>query len=197
GSSAKCLDSIKSNQLALSLATTELISYPTASINFEIKNIIQNDKFWNKVQNLLIILKILVDGIIIFEGDTSYLSQFYKWYKNLETNKCQSLANDIMTTVSDFVKKYYSEFCTKIYSQLLEYINHSASKLTQFAKRILTILTSSVASEQLNSYNQVNSFNNFDENNLDKFWESYFNNSKNDSELFDNDESETESNIDF
>ena len=81
-----------------------------------------------------------------------------------------------MTTVSDFINKYYPKTCTKIYSQLLEYINHSgpfnnsmaweivnnvdqitwwsanfsysAPELTEFAKRILTIPTSSAASER-------------------------------------------------
>jgi len=87
GSSVKCLDSIKSNQLAISLTTTELINHPTSSIDLEIINIVQNNEFWNEVQNLLVILKILVSGITIFEGNTSYLSQFYKWYEKLETNE--------------------------------------------------------------------------------------------------------------
>ncbi|CAG8727743.1 630_t:CDS:1, partial [Dentiscutata heterogama] len=43
-----------------------------------IKNIIQDNEFWNEVQNLLVILKVLASGITIFEGNTSYLSQFYK-----------------------------------------------------------------------------------------------------------------------
>ena len=85
-SAANCLDSIKFNQLAISLAITELINHPTVSVDLDIKNIIQDDEFWNEVQNLLVILKVLASGITIFEGNTSYLSQFYKWYKNLENN---------------------------------------------------------------------------------------------------------------
>ncbi|CAG8708297.1 4265_t:CDS:1, partial [Racocetra fulgida] len=88
----------------------------------------------------------------------------------------KTLNNDIMTTVSNFVQKHYPETCTKIYSQLLEYLNHSgpfnntmawesvnsvdqltwwsgkfsnsAPELVQFAKRILTIPTSSAAAER-------------------------------------------------
>ncbi|KAF0385584.1 zinc finger bed domain-containing protein 1-like [Gigaspora margarita] len=214
GSSASCLSSIKVNQLAISLATTELINHPTAIIDSEIIEIVQNNNFWNEIQNLFVILKIIVSGITIFESNISYLSQFYKWYENLETNEYlvrssaseqildiilkrwnsmynpiieiaylidsrfqgKTLANDIMTTVSDFVKRYYLETCTKIYSQLLEFLNHSgpfnntmawetvndvdqltwwtrnfsnsAPELTQFAKRILTIPTSSAAAER-------------------------------------------------
>ena len=88
-SATNCLDSIKFNQLAISLAITELINHPTISIDLDIKNIIQDDEFWNEVQNLFVILKVLASGITIFEGNTSYLSQFYKWYKNLENNKCK------------------------------------------------------------------------------------------------------------
>ncbi|CAG8856625.1 25318_t:CDS:1, partial [Gigaspora margarita] len=31
----------------------------------------------------------LAGGITIFEGNTLYLLQFYKWYKSLENNKCK------------------------------------------------------------------------------------------------------------
>ncbi|CAG8703414.1 4515_t:CDS:2, partial [Dentiscutata heterogama] len=93
GSSANCLNSIKVNQLAISLATTELINNSTTIINSEIIEIVQNNEFWNEVQNLLVILKILVSGITIFESDISYLSQFYKWYENLETNEYEFWEN--------------------------------------------------------------------------------------------------------
>ncbi|CAG8445324.1 10092_t:CDS:2 [Scutellospora calospora] len=214
GSAAICLDSIKSNQLAISLAATELINHSTTTIDLEIKEIIQDNSFWDEAQNLLAILKVLANGITLFESDTSNLSQFYKWYETLKTNENlhksfdyekiydiitkrwniiydpvieiaylldsrfqgKSLANDIMTTVSDFIEKYYPKTCTKIYSQLLEYLAYtgpfnnnmawetvnttdqitwwtgnflySAPELTQFAKRILMIPTSSAASER-------------------------------------------------
>ncbi|CAG8848648.1 35140_t:CDS:1, partial [Racocetra persica] len=60
-------------------------------------------KRWNSMYNPIIEIAYLIDSK--FQGET--------------------LANDIMTTVSDFIKKYYPETCTKIYSQLLEYLNHS------------------------------------------------------------------------
>ncbi|CAG8695348.1 16712_t:CDS:2, partial [Racocetra fulgida] len=88
----------------------------------------------------------------------------------------KNLSNDIMTIVSDFIEKFYPENSTKIYEQLLEYLAHtgpfnnnlawetvyttnqltwwtgnfknSAPELTLFAKRILTIPTSSASSER-------------------------------------------------
>ncbi|CAG8451656.1 7327_t:CDS:2 [Scutellospora calospora] len=162
------------NLLNFLLKLDKLINHLTSSINLEIINIIQNNEFWNEVQNLLVILKILVSGITIFEENILYLSQFYKWYEKLEKNETyrinarfqsQSLANNIMTTVSDFVKKYYSESCTKIYSQLLEYINHSG------------LFNNSMAWEIVNNVDQITCENN--------------------SEFSDEDELEIESNIDY
>ncbi|CAG8687555.1 8900_t:CDS:2, partial [Cetraspora pellucida] len=39
----------------------------------------------------------------------------------------KTLADDIMTTVSDFIKEYYPKSSIKIYSQILEYLAHSGS----------------------------------------------------------------------
>ncbi|KAF0451923.1 trehalose-6-phosphate synthase [Gigaspora margarita] len=71
-----------------------------------------------------------------------------------------------MSTVSNFVEKYYPETCTKIYSQLLEYLNYSEP------------------------------FNNTIAWNQKRFLEDIFYNSKNETDLF-NDDNLEELNIDF
>jgi hypothetical protein len=62
------------------LTITELSRNQAVNIDEDIKNIVQDNGFWQEVNDLFRVLNQLVIGISIFESDTPCLSRVLDWY---------------------------------------------------------------------------------------------------------------------
>ncbi|CAJ0634635.1 14535_t:CDS:2, partial [Entrophospora sp. SA101] len=203
-----CLVSDGCNQLAIELTITLLSRNQAVNIDEDIKNIVQDNGFWEEVGDLFRILNQLVIGISIFESDTPCLSGVLDWYydqlessvedhiKDILEKRWKSIYHPIMEVahlldpsfhgccltsnsmhkISQFIQKFYSNDAMIIWTQLLHYREKSgifanqlawktvgkvvpitwcsgnfidsAPELTQMAKCVLSIPTSSAASER-------------------------------------------------
>lgn len=103
GSSAACLNSLQVNQLAVELTVTELSRNQAVNIDEDIKNIVQDNGFWQEVNYLFRVLNQLVIGISIFESDTPCLSRVLDWYYD----QLESSGNSIIIIILNNIS-YYS-----------------------------------------------------------------------------------------
>ncbi|CAB5208052.1 unnamed protein product [Rhizophagus irregularis] len=127
-------------------------------IDDDVKSIVLNDEFWKDVDNLLKVLNELVIGISIFESDTPCLSKVVDWYYNqLESSvlfrQCSNYLIQILNYKEKngvFVNKLAWETAGKVdpITWWCGNFSYSAPELTQVAKKVLSIPTSSAASER-------------------------------------------------
>uniref|UniRef100_U9TDT1 HAT C-terminal dimerisation domain-containing protein n=1 Tax=Rhizophagus irregularis (strain DAOM 181602 / DAOM 197198 / MUCL 43194) TaxID=747089 RepID=U9TDT1_RHIID len=130
--------------LAIELTITELSRNQTIRIDDDVKSIVLNDEFWKDVDNLLKVLNELVIGISIFESDTPCLSKVVDWYYNQLESSGGKEKNGV------FVNKLAWETAGKVdpITWWCGNFSYSAPELTQVAKKVLSIPTSSAASER-------------------------------------------------
>ncbi|CAJ0831037.1 9955_t:CDS:2, partial [Entrophospora sp. SA101] len=100
---------IVNNQLAIELTITLLSRNQAVNIDEDIKNIVQDNGFWEEVGDLFRILNQLVIGISIFESDTPCLSGVLDWYYD-----------QLESSVEDHIKDILEKRWKSIYHPIME-----------------------------------------------------------------------------
>ncbi|CAJ0828255.1 13318_t:CDS:2, partial [Entrophospora sp. SA101] len=106
------------NQLAIELTITLLSRNQAVNIDEDIKNIVQDNGFWEEVGDLFRILNQLVIGISIFESDTPCLSGVLDWYYD-QLESSEELDKNLLDGDIEFIENENEES---------EYSNSSSSE---------------------------------------------------------------------